>query len=211
MVNLIKQVQQSWLTRGTSPEPNVVDVYNVKPRPGDPDIVVPAYRDDLRKNAAETSAVTDAIGDREAAKKQVIDDFAARRDRGLSQPETIVTKSGVKTRWPVTRVDADSSGYTEPVAPDPWDVLVSLHHDEFLGRALKQVDEFFDNHEGLTLSPTERRKRLAKLQANRLEIERLECAAIWDADAAGKIIPFRVSTDPRAVLGITVGPSPRRE
>ncbi len=141
---------------------------------------------------------------------RVVQDLSERRERGRAYPEVILA-GGIGTRWPMTPVLAEpaSAGYL-PVAPDPIDLIVSLHFDELLARAVKQVRELYQGYFGPTLSPDAKRKRLKELRHERLEVERLECAAIWEAAEQGIFIPFRPDTDPRAVLGID-GPTPRND
>ena len=55
---------------------------------------------------------------------------------------------------------------------------------------------------GLQMDPHEKPRRIKELRAKILDAERVECAAIWAAKAAGADLRFRAGTDPRAVLGV---------
>lgn len=112
-------------------------------------------------------------------------------------------------RFAETKVAADPSGMTIPTAPDFRPAYVREHYDEIAADVRRQIAEHYRKNNIVVMSAEEKHKKLDKLSAEILALEREECQAIFQARKQGIYIAFRTDTDPRALLGI-VGPPPSR-
>ncbi|ALA17184.1 MULTISPECIES: hypothetical protein [unclassified Chelatococcus] len=82
---------------------------------------------------------------------------------------------------------------------DPGAVLAWLHRDALVERVREMAAALPQRG---ALSDDEREARFAEISARRLELERLEEAAIVAAEAEGRIIARRRDADPRAILEV---------
>lgn len=98
-----------------------------------------------------------------------------------------------------------------PVTPTIGNAVLSITDSAALvaflmrDKLLEQVDAAVDRRYAgvkLTLTPMERRQRLAEIAERRLSAERVEVEAIFAAWADGIAIGLRKDTDPKALLGI---------
>lgn len=107
--------------------------------------------------------------------------------------------------WPMKALNAEpprNNPSAVPRAIDTEAVLAFLFGDRIIEEAARAVDEAYEGTE-LVLDPFEKRKQLAELDAQLLELERAEVDAILALLAAGdRSIDFRPGTDPRAILGL---------
>jgi hypothetical protein len=85
-------------------------------------------------------------------------------------------------------------GATEHAAFLAW-----LYRDAIVARVTEEIEKVADDG---ALSHSDRETRFAKLAQQRLDLERLEEAAILRAAASGQAIPRRRGADPRAVLEV---------
>lgn len=124
--------------------------------------------------------------------------------------EVAFSKSGISVRLPSVKIDAaSSSGFAVPVAPDFRPAYVREHFVEIEAEVTQKVAAYYAENDILVLSEAERRARVAKLDAEILALERLECEAIFATRKHGQHLDFRPDTDPRALLGID-GPTPKK-
>lgn len=88
-------------------------------------------------------------------------------------------------------------------APNANALLCHYFPDRVREEAEASIKAFYSGYGGLVLSTAERRAELRRLAAERLELHRLECAAIWrHLQAGGTSLYFLEDTPPMAVLGI---------
>lgn len=161
----------------------------------------------LSKVDAAIKATERAPVPAEEAKAALIADLD--RHGASAKPEASFGKRPT-LHWPVTRVAAEAaSAGTVPVAPDvlPW--LVRFHRAELIKDIEQLVAEKYEGVE-LALSDKDKRTALAKLKAERLDLDRIRCARIWEDYETSQTasLDFPRDADPRAILGID-GPEPQ--
>jgi hypothetical protein len=123
------------------------------------------------------------------------------------QPDVEIREFAGKftARLPLVRVDAESlSGRTVPNAPDYRPSWVKEHWAEIEAEVTRQITAAYGSRQPKVMDAAQKGKALEKLAEKILASERLECAAIWQARAAGIHIAFRPDTSPAAVLGIEI-------
>jgi hypothetical protein len=164
-----------------------------KPIKGDPNEVI-------ARIDAETLAASKTLRPQD----EVVAEAMAQVD-ALAKDAKVRVGFGKQTTvgFPVTRVNAEPSGEDVPHAPDPRPWLARFFRDELEADIRAQVAA---KYEGVTLTLSERdkAKRLAELAAERLNADRIRCAAIWDAYGRDPTISldFPADADARAILGI---------
>lgn len=119
-------------------------------------------------------------------------------------------KNGRVTHYfPVTEVGAEPRGPGIPNAPDAIAIALAINRpaiEEAVRESLKA--QYRDIP--LTLTAPEKKRKLAEIDADILDCQMVECAAIRAAREQGFDIEYRKGLDVRAVLGVE-GPPPPRE
>jgi hypothetical protein len=80
-------------------------------------------------------------------------------------------------------------------------LFVKLHYDELLALLYRQIEQKAEGQPP-GISAADKRKRLAKLKAEILDLEREACGAAWAAHAEGAPLDIPAHTSPLAILGI---------
>ncbi len=161
----------------------------------------------LAKNAAAIKAHERAPLTAEEVEMQLIGQLDA-----LAEQATIGVSFGKhpSLNWPVELVRAaeSTSPGLVPTASDlrPW--IARHFRNEIVADIKQRVAEKYASVE-LALNEKDKRKQLAKLKAERLELDRVRCTRIWEGYETNQTatLDFPADADPRAVLGIE-GPEP---
>lgn len=111
---------------------------------------------------------------------------------------------GERIRWPEAPVRMVGEVVVRGDAPDVLGLLAWLFKDQLAERLDELVDEASDDTSAL--SPADRNRRVAELQSELLEAERLEVALIDAAAEAGIPISYRRDVAPQALLAVSIGP-----
>lgn len=166
-----------------------------------------AIRDKLAKRRDERQAVVDAQVPASVVIEQARSAVEALAERG--QPNVMgCIEGGAPFRFaagalePVTR---GGSGYVQS-SIDASALLAWLFKDELVSRIETLIRENADDASALT--DAERKSRLEQIDAEILQIERVEEAVIEALHAEGLAVMRRSDCDPRAVLGVE-GRAPR--
>lgn len=113
-------------------------------------------------------------------------------------------------RWPTTTVDlpliavgANQSpviGSARGEVPDVLAILSWFDRPRLLAMLDAEINDLADDEAALTHE--QRQEKLAEIEADRIAIERQECAVIRHMQAQGMAIEYRGDADPRAVLSL---------
>jgi hypothetical protein len=111
----------------------------------------------------------------------------------------------VEFRWPVIAIPAEHKLPARVVtAPDPVPLLLALFGEEVKARVLARIDADHAGDKSLRLGKTEKKRRLAQLRAEILELQYEEGALRVLLAGDGPEIAFRPEMDPLATLGVEV-------
>lgn len=116
-------------------------------------------------------------------------------------------------RMPMVGVDAEPNSMGGdpgilPVTGDAHGLAAYFFHDQIAEIIKSEVAAHYADIP-MVLSAAQKRQKHAEIDAAILEVERIECAAVWALRDQGISFAFRPDTDPRALLGVD-GPAPRR-
>jgi hypothetical protein len=97
-------------------------------------------------------------------------------------------------------------GFSEQ--PDALAVVAWLHRDALIARLNAEIDSESDDK--AALSHADREVRAAEVQADLVEVERVEAALVFDAWSKGLPVEHRGDISPVALLGVRLVTVPPR-
>lgn len=171
----------------------------VEPRKlkGDPDAVIADIDAETKQVERALPPIEDTIAE---AVRQI--DAMAEADISVH----VDPKGHVAIGWPIQAIHAEpnaaSGAGSIPNAVDPRPWIVRHFRDELIASATAAIEAKYGGSEGMSVR--DQRQRLDELAAQRLDADRVRCAAIWDSGE----LNFPPDCDPRAILGVS-GPEPR--
>lgn len=127
-------------------------------------------------------------------------------DDGFGIPPLSYRKNREGFSWPVAAVhgaapsDAPDAGIPHIIDLKPF--VMRLGRDLLRDHITKSVREHYAALDVTPLSDEERATKLADIEVQLAEAERIEVEATWAARAAGHYVPFRADVNVRTVLGI---------
>lgn len=163
--------------------------------------IIAACQEKIAKRRTEAKAVEKAPRGVEADTADLIGQLDAARAPAL--PPVNLRGKRPSIGWPVEGVNAvpahDRAELPHATYALPLAILAS--YDALVAHIKQQVDDFYRD-QPLVLTESEKRKRLAEIEEEILDAERVEAAATFAAHAQGIELPFREDISVYAVLGI---------
>jgi hypothetical protein len=166
---------------------------------------VSAEIDTLRVHRADLANVP---ASREYVERRLLDDLDAAARRGGIGVD--IGRDGLGddparhpgVTWPTKAMNAPSNNDGSRVMAIDVEALVARHLGDAIKAEIKAKLDARYADVALTLDAHEKGKRLRAIDAQLLELGRVEAALTWRAIREGKDVFFRPDADPRAVLGI---------
>lgn len=132
-------------------------------------------------------------------------------EQRMQEPDlTGLIEHDAEIRWPMTRLDMPLVAVGQNQSPvigssageviDILAVLAWLDPARLVAKLSAEIDAVADDEAAMTHE--QRQVKLAEIEADRIALEREECAVIRHMQAQGMAIEYRADADPKAVLSV---------